>query len=467
MKGDTALEFETDRSILVLSFPFSTIGHRCVVSFFHHWFIHPIVCWLLPDRAFLINPIMTLWIPSQDSGSSGFDDYGGDLELYDLNMSDASGPQPKLVGKVKTATRFSSLGWTSPVGSYDMGLIGGGMGDGVVNIWNPAEMMKTMTDGADNDKANSSTTAGLVTTIKRHEGGAVKALQFNKLAPEKLATGGSDGQLLITSLENPTTPVTSLPGTEPSKGAECAVVSWNTQVPHIVASGANDGMVSVWDLNGKKPWCQFRADSASMSAMAWNPSQGLHLVTASVDDRNPVLKLWDLRASTSMPLATLTGHSQGVLDMSWCPHDDTLLLSCGKDNRTILWDLFTLQPIADIPNTEVVEDPAANAQQTPTASSLYGAGGLSSSQQKRYEVEWSPVKRGVVSTCSFDRKVQTHSVIGLATVRSLYSGSIDSVGIVVFQVAVAVVALIGLCLRQPRRVVSHATLDTSAHTRVH
>jgi WD40 repeat protein len=44
-----------------------------------------------------------------------------------------------------------------------------------------------------------------------------------------------------------------------------------------------------------------------VSDVAWNPDQGLHLVTSSGDDKNPVLKLWDLRSSTSLPLATLQG----------------------------------------------------------------------------------------------------------------------------------------------------------------
>merc|ERR1719491_459172 len=108
----------------------------------------------------------------------------------------------------------------------------------------------------------------------------------------------------------------------------------------------------------------------------------------------------------SMPLATLEGHQQGILSLAWCPHDESLLLSCGKDNRTLLWDVNTLKSIAEIPN----EDGNPDA----TATSLYG-GGLSSSQQKRYDVQWSPVRRGVLSTCSFDRKVQAHSVIGAAT----------------------------------------------------
>jgi protein transport protein SEC31 len=78
--------------------------------------------------------------------------------------------------------------------------------------------------------------------------------------------------------------------------------------------------------------------------------------------------------------------------------------------------LYTLQPIADIPNEEP-EQQVSETQNSP--SDLFSAGGLSSSQQKRYDVQWSPLKRGVVSTCSFDRKVQAHSVIGLATVREL------------------------------------------------
>lgn len=46
---------------------------------------------------------------------------------------------------------------------------------------------------------------------------------------------------------------------------------------------------------------------------------------------------------------------------------------------------------------------------------MFGVGGLASSQQRRYDVQWSPLKRGVASTCSLDRKVQAHSILGLST----------------------------------------------------
>ena len=89
------------------------------------------------------------------------------------------------------------------------------------------------------------------------------------------------------------------------------------------------------------------------------------------------------------------------------------LFSCGKDNRTILWDLFTLRPIADIPNDVPAAEPVDNNSQNNAA--MFGASGLAPAQQRRYDIQWSPMKRGVLASCSLDRKVQVHSVIGLAT----------------------------------------------------
>ena len=181
-------------------------------------------------------------------------------------------------------------------------------------------------------------------------------------------------------------------------------------MPHILASSCGDGTVVVYDLKQKKAWCELRCESggASVSDMAWNPTEGLHLLTASSDDRNPVLKLWDLRSSTTVPLTTLQGHQQGILSMAWCPHDESLLLSSGKDNRTLLWDLHSMTCVAELPNEQ-----DAGAMES-SASNVYGAS-LSSSQTKRYDIQWSPLLRGVVSTCSFDRKVQAHSALAATT----------------------------------------------------
>lgn len=151
--------------------------------------------------------------------------------------------------------------------------------------------------------------------------------------------------------------------------------------------------------------CELRDPTGGCVAdIAWNPDEGLHIITASGDDKNPVLKLWDLRSSTSLPLATLQGHTEGILSISWSQADTSLLLSCGKDNKTFIWDLYQLQPIYELPFKNPVKDEVDNQ-------SVFG-GLATSASHRRYNVAWSPCLPAVTSTSSFDRKVQFYSTSG-------------------------------------------------------
>ena len=201
---------------------------------------------------------------------------------------------------------------------HPLGVLAGGMENGTVHIWNPLAMIQQQPESE-----------AVIATFSQHQSGPVKALQFSTLVPTQLATGGSDGRVFIYNLDQPDIPPFMPCANNTQQRSQITAVAWNTQVPHIVASAAADGTVSVWDIKGRKAWCELQGEAAGQAVadVAWNPTQGLHLLTASADDRNPVIKLWDLRASTSMPLATLSGHSQGILSMAWCPHDDHLLLS--------------------------------------------------------------------------------------------------------------------------------------------
>ena len=230
----------------------------------------------------------------------GFEDYGGELDLYDLNMG---GDAVKLLKTVKTSNRFGSLAWST------QGFIVGGMSDGSLLLWK----FDNLITGKDDTPI----------VIQSHKA-EVKALAFCPLAENQLASGSSDGQVTITDVSSKPPVTQILPATSP---VEVTQIAWNTQVQHIVAVAHADGLVVVWDLKQMKPLCQLRSPEA-ISDIQWNPTEGLHLVTASLDDRNPIIKLWDLRASTSMPLATLQGHSQGILSLDWCPHDETLMVRC-------------------------------------------------------------------------------------------------------------------------------------------
>ena len=99
-------------------------------------------------------------------------------------------------------------------------------------------------------------------------------------------------------------------------------MAWNSQVSFIVAAGSQIGTTTIWDLKQKKPWCELKdPQRGAVSAIAWDPNEGSQIITASGDDLRPVLRLWDLRGSTSTPLGEIHDHTAGILSVSWCPND--------------------------------------------------------------------------------------------------------------------------------------------------
>ena len=253
------------------------------------------------------------------------------------------------------------------------------------------------------------------------------------------------------SLERPDKPNVYIPAPPPNNNskhtADITKIKWNTQVIHIVASAAANGIIYIWDLRQKKAWCELRDPTGgNVSDVAWNPDQGLHLMTSSSEDRNPNIKLFDLRASTTIPLATLQGHTEGVLSLSWNPHDPSYILSCAKDNRTILWDLYSLSPVYDLPtststtatasaskdiggNTLVTttNDPFSSYAPTTTTNTMSNTSTTNSNSNvmfgniastignRRQYIHWSPQLKSILTTTTFDRKIQFYSLSGIIT----------------------------------------------------
>ena len=76
------------------------------------------------------------------------------------------------------------------------------------------------------------------------------------------------------------------------------------------------------------------------------------------------------------------GHGGGVLSLSWCTQDSDLMLSCGKDNRSICWN-----PQTGIP---------------------YGE--FSVVTNWTFETRWNPHNPNLLATASFDGKIAVRSI---------------------------------------------------------
>lgn len=71
------------------------------------------------------------------------------------------------------------------------------------------------------------------------------------------------------------------------------------------------------------------AHDSDINSLAFNPYSEFLLATGSLDN---TVGLWDLR-NLKQKLHVFEGHSDGVYQVSWSPHNETILASSSSDRR--------------------------------------------------------------------------------------------------------------------------------------
>lgn len=235
-----------------------------------------------------------------------------------------------------TESSFHDLAWTPPTEEHKKGIIAGALDDGTLALWDAEKL--------ESDASNAS-----IYRKKLHSG-AIKTLQYNPHPKfsHYLASGGAKGELFIVDLNDLESDPIRL-GSTAARADDIDCLDWNKRVPNILVTGSSGGFVTVWDLKTKKESLTLNNfGRKAVSAVAWDPEKPTRLITAVPLEQEPVILVWDLRNSNA-PEKVLRGHDSGVLSLSWCQQDNDLLLSCGKDNRTILWNPQTGQAYGDYP----------------------------------------------------------------------------------------------------------------------
>ncbi|KXS17539.1 hypothetical protein M427DRAFT_121937 [Gonapodya prolifera JEL478] len=291
-----------------------------------------------------------------------------ELEIFDLSLGGGGSEMEKL-GSSPAPARFNRLAWgnfTSEGKAY--GVIAGGLENGELALWDAKAVVEGSPDS-------------LILRNAAHSG-PVRGLDFNPFL-HLLASGGVDGEVVIWDLNNPSTPYH--PGTRSQRLEDITAVSWNRQVAHILATASNNGYSVVWDLKNKRELMQLAHPGGrkAITGITWNPDVATQIITSSDDDLNPAIHLWDLRNARA-PEKVLTGHNKGILSVAWCPRDTDLLVSCGKDNRTIVWN--------------------------PTKGEILGD--LDFTENWPFDVQWCPRNPDLLATASFDGKIKVHSIQG-------------------------------------------------------
>ncbi|EPS70248.1 hypothetical protein M569_04512, partial [Genlisea aurea] len=305
------------------------------------------------------------------------------LDIFELDFV-SDDRQLKLAATVPSSERFNRLSWGRGPGDseeYSLGIIAGGLVDGNIGLWNPKKFICSDTSKKGSDISESA----LVKNLSTHKG-PVRGLEFNSLSSSILASGSDDGDVFIWDLSNPSGPTHFPPlrGSGHATQGEISYLSWNSKVQHILASTSFNGVTAVWDLKKQKPVISF-TDSIKKrcSVLQWHPDVATQLIVASDDDSSPSLKMWDMRNIIS-PVKEFSGHTRGVIAMSWCPIDSSYLLTCAKDNRTICWDTVSGEIVTELP----------------------------AGANWNFDLHWYPKIPGLISASSFDGKVGIYNIEG-------------------------------------------------------
>ncbi|KAJ3066923.1 protein transport protein S31 [Podochytrium sp. JEL0797] len=302
------------------------------------------------------------------------------LELFDpLSLSADEKPRFESKAKVAASARFHTLAWGAPSDAVKrpLGILAGGLENGELQLWDPRILL-------DNAKPGAAQRDALVMPAFKHKG-PVKGLDFNPVDPKFLASGASDAEIYIWDLSAPTVKPYS-PGPKSPRLHDITALAWNKMYHYILASASNNGATVIWDLRNRNEIACLMHPSGrrQISSISWNPDSPTQIVTASDDDASPEILMWDLRNSRA-PEKVLSGHTKGVLNVSWCPKDSDLLLSCGKDNRTIVWD--------------------------PSGTGTV-LGDLHHSSNWSFEAQWCNRNPDLIAIAGFDGKVSIHSLQG-------------------------------------------------------
>ncbi|KAL2920129.1 protein transport protein S31 [Polyrhizophydium stewartii] len=292
-----------------------------------------------------------------------------ELELFDLAPVPREPLALRRLAAVTVNARFNRLAWGSPgTAATPRGLIAGGKENGELDLWNPQLIL----DGK--------TQESLLLRQAAH-GGPIRGLDFNPLQGNLLATGATDAEISIWDMNN--LGKSYSPGARSQRLEDITSLSWNRQVPHILATASNNGYTVVWDLRNRKEIVKlaYPGGRKPITAIAWHPDMAMEMITAADDDQNPMLLMWNLRFA-SAPSRTFAGHSRGILSAAWCPKDSDLLLSTGKDNRTIVWNTVTGEAMGD----------------------------LNHSTNWTFDAQWSPKNPDLSAVASFDGRIVIHSL---------------------------------------------------------
>ncbi|OMJ66126.1 hypothetical protein SteCoe_37139 [Stentor coeruleus] len=150
-------------------------------------------------------------------------------------------------------------------------------------------------------------------------------------------------------------------------------LSWSPIKEGFLASGSDDHLVCVWDLNTMKNPTILNHHTSIVEDVSW--SEFYINALASVGDDRKII-LWDLRQNT--PSHVIEAHIHEINSIDFNKHDEFLLATGSNDKTIAIWDMRNM-------GRKLVS--------------------LEYHQDTVHKVSWAPFSMSIIASISNDKKV--------------------------------------------------------------
>lgn len=271
------------------------------------------------------------------------------------------------------------------------------MGYPIVAVWTAAAQVKIYNvqsaleqlQEVDITKLDGSKTKGLVTeestlvaNFKMNTEGY--GLEWSPLKVGRLLAGSEDGRIhVFESNDELCSKFAKLSHFWNYHEGSVEDLQFSPKEVDVFASCGTDGTVQVVDMRAssyKKAQICIKAHECDVNVISWN---GLttNLLASGADDG--AIKVWDLRFPAEPPITNIKWHQEAITSIHWQPSDEWTLVAASADHRVSLWD-FSVEN-----NEQEMNEDLGVPEQV-----IF----LHHGQEDVKEVRWHPRYKGVMLT---------------------------------------------------------------------
>jgi histone-binding protein RBBP4 len=192
-------------------------------------------------------------------------------------------------------------------------------------------------------------------TLKGHSSEGY-ALEWNRTMDGVLASGADDGLICVwdtssSFTQSETQPVMTFTGghTQPVES-----IAWNYFHPNTLVSVGDDSKIIFWDFRNPSFVSQISNahKGSDINSVSMSPFTEFLFATGGADK---AVSLWDSRKQ-DVPIYSLEDcHTGEITNVNWSPFSEYMIASSGNDRRVIVWDLSRIGD--ELTNEEASDGP--------------------------------------------------------------------------------------------------------------